>query len=137
MAAVIDLRRLPRGREYSTSRHRLFNPAKYGFASKVVELPLTAAIEATLVGVKRPSLTNEVTLCEPDTKRRREDSFLATTAIVHYRLQQAAGLPVNLLPDQLRVHAEDLRMFEDWAAAFGYTLHHIIQNSTIILSQLA
>ena len=137
MANTIDIRRVPRGREYVTSRHRLFNPAKYGLSGKVVELPMTAAVEASVAGVKRPPMTDDVTWIAPSIKARRENYFLPITAAVWCNLKTTIGLPVNLLPDQLQVDAGDLHMFEDWAAAFGYNLHHVIQNNIITLSSLS
>ena len=128
---------MPRGREYAMSRTRLFNPADYGFVSRIVELPLTAAREAQLVGIKKRVMTNVIVQVPADVKQRREEHFVRITAAIKWNLMQNGALPLNLLNNNLQVAAADLTMYEDWAAAYGYVLQHVILNNNIVLVGLS
>lgn len=132
----MDDRHIPRGLEYATSRTRLFNPANYGFVSKIVELPLTTARQAELVGIKRPFPTNVIVQVPLEVKQRREEHFVRITAEIKRALMQNVGLPLNLINNNLQVSVDDLTMYEDWASAYGYVLHHVIQHNNIVLVAL-
>ena len=133
----MDARHMPRGREYATSRTRLFNPANYGFVSRIVELPLTPVRQAQLVSIRRPVMTNAIVQVAPDVKQRREEHFVRITAAITWHLMQNGPLPLNLINNNLQVLAADLTMYEDWASAYGYVLHHVIQNNNIMLAALS